>query len=196
MYSLDAETISYASAVAGVVTSVGIFVWKKLVKPTIKFLGEYENLKEAIETIRSEVVTNGGDSIKDAVNCLRVTCKGIEKSQIVLDQRSKASLHYHDRALFEIDKFGGMSWWNEKFEGLTEENTVPTKGFDWVAMVDEEKREEFVKEVTSCLEMCRKIDIETISINNEIIHFVGYPYRITDKDHEGFLIHLYKRGLK
>jgi len=194
MYSLDAETISYASAVAGVATSVGVFAWKKLIKPTIKFLGEYDDLKEAIETIRSEVVTNGGHSIKDSVNSLRVTCQGIEKSQIVLDQRSKASLHYHDRALFEIDKFGGMSWCNEKFEGLTENNTIPTKGFDWVSIVDEEKREEFVKEVTSCLEMCRKIDIETISIEGLVIHFVGHPYRITDKDHEGFLIHLYKGG--
>jgi len=194
MFSFDAESITFAGALAGIITSGGIFAWKKLIRPAIKFLDDQEDLKKSIETIRSEVVTNGGHSIKDAVNCLRVTCQSIEKSQKVLDQRSKASLHYHDRALFEIDKLGGISWYNEKFESLTEDNANPNEGFDWVSIVDEEKREDFVKEVTSCLEMCRKIDIETVSVNSQRIHFLGYPYRITDKDHEGFLINLYKEN--
>ena len=55
-------------------------------------------------------------------------------------------------------------------------------------------QQEFVKELTSCLEMNRKIDIVTSSIDNDKIHFLGYPYRITDKEHEGFLIHLYKEN--
>ena len=42
--------------------------------------------------------------------------------------------------------------------------------------------------------MNRKIDIVTSSIDNDKIHFLGYPYRITDKEHEGFLIHLYKEN--
>ena len=192
MFSLDAESITIASTLAGAIFSGGVFMWKKLVKPAIKFLDDQEDLKKSIETIKGEVTPNGGGSMKDAINCLRGTCQNIERSQKVLDQRSKASLHYHDRALFEVDSFGRMKWFNEKFELLSDNS--PKEGFDWVNIVDESEREDFVKEVTSCLEMCRKIDIVTKSIEEDSIHFSGYPYRITEKEHEGFLIHIYKEN--
>ena len=191
---LDAESLAIVGSLAGIISSCGIFMWKKLVNPAIKFLKDQEEIKQSIKTIKSEVVTNGGTSIKDAVNCLTVTCENIEKTQKVLDQRSKASLHYHDRALFEVDKFGRISWFNEKFELLVSDGDQHSEGFDWVNIVDESEREDFVKETTSCIEMCRKIDIVTNSIDNEKIHFLGYPYRITENEHEGFLIHIYKEN--
>lgn len=194
MFTLDAESLAMASTLAGIVTSVTVFLWKKLLKPAIRLMDDHEEIKKSIDIIKGEVTPNGGGSLKDAVNSLKQTCKNIETTQKVLDQRSKASLHYHDRALFEVDKLGGMKWFNERFESLTEDNGTPTEGFDWVSIVDESEREDFVKEVTSCLEMCRKIDIETKSVHNQTIHFLGYPYRIADKDHEGFLIHLYKEN--
>ncbi len=194
MFDIDPESLAMASTLAGIMASLGIFMWKKLVKPAIKFLDDQEDLKKSIETIKGEVTPNGGGSMKDAINCLRSTCQNIERNQKVLDQRSKAALHYHDRALFEVDKFGSMKWFNEKFGSLTEDEGTPTEGFDWVSIVDESQREDFVKEITSCLEMCRKVDVQTESISNQTIHFVGYPYRIAEKDHEGFLIHLYKEN--
>ena len=194
MFDFDAETVAMASTLAGAIFSGGSFMWKKLVKPAIRFLDDQEDLKKSIETIKGEVTPNGGGSMKDALNCLRETCGNIERNQKVLDQRSKAALHYHDRALFEVASFGRMSWVYAKFEVLTKDSDGPSKGFDWVNIVDEKEREEFVKELTSCLEMNRKIDIVTSSIDNDKIHFLGYPYRITDKEHEGFLIHLYKEN--
>ena len=194
MFTFDAELLAMASTLAGLVCSVILFLWKKLVKPAIKLMDDHEDIKKSIDVIKGEVTPNGGGSIKDAVICLKETCQNIERNQKVLDQRSKASLHYHDRALFEIDKFGNMKWHNEKFESLTKDEGSPTEGVDWVSIGDESKREDFVTEVTSCVEMCRKIDIETESINNDTIYFLGYPYRIADKDHEGFLIHLYKEN--
>lgn len=194
MFTLDAEFLAMASALASIVTSISVFLWKKLLKPAIKLMDDHEEIKKSIDIIKGEVTPNGGGSIKDAVNCLRDTCKNIETTQKVLDQRSKAALHYHDRALFEVDKFGRVSWYNEKFEALTNNNSNPNEGFDWVNIVDEAEREDFLKEVTSCLEMCRKIDIMVNSVNDQQIHFLGYPYRITEKDHEGFLIHLFKEN--
>jgi hypothetical protein len=194
MFSFDAEGLALASTIAGILTSVSIFMWKKLVKPAIQFLDDQEDIKKSIETIKGEVTPNGGGSMKDAINCLRKTCSNIERSQKVLDQRSKASLHYHDRALLEIDSFGRISWFNEKFEEISEGCDNPKEGFDWVNIVDESEREEFVKEITSCLEMNRKIDIVTDSIGDDKFHFLGYPYRITDQEHEGFLINIYKEN--
>ena len=189
-----AESIALIGTAASTLFAFFMFLYKKLIKPAIKLMDDHEDIKKSIGIIKAEVTPNGGGSIKDAVICLKETCQNIERNQKVLDQRSKASLHYHDRALFEIDKFGSMKWHNDKFELLTKDEGSPTEGFDWVSIVDESKREDFVTEVTSCVEMCRKIDIQTTSINNDTIYFLGYPYRIADKDHEGFLIHLYKEN--
>ena len=169
-----------------------IFLWRKLVRPTQEFMSDYKDVKNSIEIIKGEMVTNGGTSIKDAVNFLRDSCERIEKTQRVLDQRSKASLHYHDEALFELDNKGRICWYNKRFREFTEENGRVEEGYDWISIVEEDNREDFLKELSSCVSMCRKIDIETISMNGCKIHFVGYPYRISDDVHEGFLIHLYE----
>jgi len=73
MFSFDAESLAIASGLAGVASSGIIFIWKKLLKPAIKFLEDQEEIKQSIKTIKNEVITNGGSSIKDAVNCLTVT---------------------------------------------------------------------------------------------------------------------------
>ena len=99
-----------------------------------------------------------------------------------------------EQALFEVDSKGRIQWFNEKFCELTEDNGNVTEGFDYVSIVEEDRREEFLKELHSCIEMCRKIDIETASVYDQKIHFTGYPYRVGDNSHEGFLIHLYKEN--
>jgi len=156
MFDLNAENLAMISTAGGIVSSICFFLWKKLVKPAINLMDDHQEIKKSIDIIKNEVTPNGGGSMKDAINCLRDTCTNIERSQKVLDQRSKASLHYHDRALLEV--------------------------------------EEFVKELTSCLEMNRKIDIVVESISDDKFHFLGYPYRITDQEHEGFLINIYKEN--
>ena len=194
MFDLNAENLAMISTAGGIVSSICFFLWKKLIKPAINLMDDHQEIKKSIDIIKSEVTPNGGGSMKDAINCLRDTCTNIERSQKVLDQRSKASLHYHDRALLEVDRFGRISWFNEKFEVLSEGCDSPKEGFDWVNIVDESEREEFVKELTSCLEMNRKIDIVVESISGGKFHFLGYPYRITDQEHEGFLINIYKEN--
>lgn len=169
-----------------------MWIWKKLIKPTQKFVEEVkqcqEEVRESIKIIRSEVVTNGGSSIKDAVDSLKGTCERIEERQQVLDQRSKASLHYHDEALFETDDIGHITWFNERFKKLIDNEDL--KGYDWLSIMAENKRESFIKEFASCLEMSRKLDFETEDTNDNPISFVGYPYKINDKTHRGFLIHV------
>jgi len=173
------------------IAAFAVWVYRKLIKPTQQFLDDQEDIKKAIKTIESEVITNGGSSIKDAVNSLKRTCYNIERNQKVLDQRSKASLHYHEFPLFEVDNKGRIVWYNKEFSNI-HDNEGDLKGYDWISMIAEEEREEFIKEFSSCVEMCRKLDIETVSMQGSEIHFVGYPYRVSEDDHEGFLIHLNK----
>ena len=191
MVSLD-EAAALAS-LAGAIIAVFIFL-RKVIKTSKIFLKDQEEVRKSIETIKGEVTLNDGSSMKDAIHCLRDTCQRIEVTQKVLDQRSKAALHYTERPLFETDSVGGVTWSNESFQKLTKDNGDLSQGFDWISMVNEEEREEFLTEFNSCVEMCRKIDIETESVDGNKIHFLGYPYRISEKSHQGFLIHLHKEN--
>lgn len=180
-------------------TLVGAFIslaafFRKVFKVSKAFLQDHEEVKSCIQTIKSEVTPNGGGSMKDAINCLKDTCQRIEITQKVLDQRSKAALHHTDRPLFETNTEGSITWCNESFRELTTENGDFSEGLDWISVINEEDREDFLKEFNSCLEMCRRVDIETESVNGQKIHFLGYPYRISEKSHQGFLIHLYKEN--
>ena len=85
-------------------------------------------------------------------------------------------------------------WSNESFQNVTRENGDFSEGFDWIAVIEENHRDDFLREFNSCLKMCRKVDIETVSVNGSKIHFVGYPYRVNKDSHEGFLIHLKKEN--
>ena len=193
MFAFDAESLAMVSTLAGIVTSISIFLWKKLLKPAIQLMDDHEEIKKSIDTIKNEVTPNGGGSMKDAVNCLKDTCQRIEITQKVLDQRSKAALHYTARPLFETDSFGRVTWSNQSFRDLTNDDDF-SEGLDWISIIDEDSREEFLKEFNSCIDMCRRVDIETESVNGQKIHFLGYPYRISEKSHQGFLIHLNKEN--
>ena len=175
---LSSEEYTSIAALTGIVSSVVIFLWR-VFKTSRIFLRDHDEVKKSIETIKSEVMPNGGDSMKDTINCLKDTCQRIEITQKVLDQRSKAALHYSERPLFEIDNMGRVTWSNESFQEFTKENGDFSEGLDWISMINEEEREEFLKEFSSCLEMCRRVDIETESVDGQKIHFLGYPYRIT-----------------
>lgn len=183
------ELVGTIAALIGLVSPVLLFLWKTL-KGVKKFVSDQEVIKKSINDIKAEVTQNGGKSIKDVVNSLKSTAERIETRQKVLDQRSKAALHYTERPLFETDKSGKLIWSNEAFQKLTRENGV-LEGHDWLAMIHEDEREAFISEVKSCLRMCRKIVIETESVNGNKISFLGYPYKTGSDTHEGFLIHVY-----
>lgn len=176
------ELLAMLFSILGGLGTFALFVWRKLIVPAQKFIEDHEEVKESINTIKAEVVTNGGSSIKDAIG-------RIEERQKVLDQRSKASLHYHDEALFETDEHGNLVWANERFQKIMgDKYKVDT--WDWVTFIEEPKRENFLREFASCLEMSRKLDTETTSHSSETVKFVGYPYKIKENVHKGFLIHL------
>ena len=183
MFSFDLEQILAATSLAGVVVSVHVYLWKKIVRPVL-------NAVNTIADIKSEVTYNGGGSIKDMVLKLSRTCDRMEVRQEIVDQRSKAALYYQDRSLFEIDKYGHMVWANECFYRNTVENGDISGELDWVTVVDEDERNDFLLELNSCLEMGRLLDIETSSTHGQKLHFIGHPYRVGKGKHEGFLIQI------
>jgi hypothetical protein len=173
----------------GAIGSAVLFLWRIFSAITRAELKQQE-LQDSIETIKKEVTRNGGGSIKDLVLKLDKTCERMEIRQRIIDQRSKAALHYQERCLFETDKRGNMVWANDRFYQNTIDYGDISGGLDWVAVVHEEQREEFLIEFNSCIKMGRRIDIETVSVDSRKLHFIGYPYRVGRGNHEGFLIHM------
>ena len=189
---ISPETAAVIAALSGAIGSVGLFIYRT-VKKVGKHLSDFDSCKESLSIIRSEVTTNGGKSLKDSINSLKSTCERMEIQQKIFDQRSKAALHYQERPLFETDRKGRMTWCNEPFQEITKDDGDFSRGHDWIAIVDEDAREDFLIELKSCLQMSRKLDIETTSIKGGALHFVGYPYRISEGKHAGFLIHFNKQ---
>jgi PAS domain-containing protein len=188
------ETITTFVAVLGTVGTFVIFVWRVFRKLNT-FVNSHDDMRDTLETIKSEVTPNGGCSLKDVVTGLKTTCENIEDQQRVADQRSKAALHYHVDALFEIDEDGHLIWSNERFQGITQESGDIHDGRDWISIIHDDERSNFLKEFNSCLEMCRKIDVDTVGTNGSGLRFIGFPYKLSTTSHKGFLVHCFYHDL-
>ena len=165
-------------------------VWLKVLRPAMQFIDKHDDVVQSIETIENEITCNGGGSLKDSVIRLNDTCGRIENRQKIIEQRTKASLHYSNTALFETDKKGRLVWTNEPFYLMTGQTLTDIKGYDWITYIHEEDREEFLQEFKSCLEMNRKFSKELTTSDGQEMRMVGYPYRLNDNEQGGFLISL------
>lgn len=184
------ETITYIfSLLGGGVTFLSI-IWVKIIRPLFQIVENQEDFKLSLETIKKELTTNGGNSLKDSIIDLRSTCSRIESRQKVIEQRAKAALHYNNAALFETDQQGRLTWTNSNFYDLTCEVITSVEGYDWLTYIKEEEREELFDEFKSCLDMNRKFVKITTNCENQKIKLVGFPYKINDTSHGGFLISL------
>lgn len=189
VFGINAEQIVTVASLIGAVVSAVIFLWR-IFRIARTFINNQEVIQTSLDYIKSEVTYNGGGSTKDMILKLTRTCDRMEASQKIIDQRSKASLNYQNRSLFETDKKGHLVWANEKFYQQTVEQGDISGGLDWVSVIDENEREDFVTELSSCLKMGRRIDIETSSVSGLKLRFIGHPYRVGKGNQEGFLIQI------
>lgn len=184
------EKITFVfSVLGGLITFVSI-IWAKIIGPLLKIIENQEEFKTALNNIQKELSTNGGNSVKDAIIDLRGTCNRIENRQKVIEQRTKAALHYNNVALFETDEHGRLTWTNSNFYDLTCDSVTSVEGYDWLTYIKEEEREDLFDEFKSCLEMNRKFIKIATNCNDQKIKLVGFPYKINENSHGGFLVSL------
>lgn len=177
--------------IVGSLGGIGTFftlAWKKVVSPLVKLCKNQDFFVESVKEIRKELQTNGGNSIKDAIINLRDACERIEGRQKVIIQRTKAALHYSDVPLFETDESGRLIWSNAYLCELTKNISTSVEGFDWINLFQEEEREEVQSEFFSCLKMNRRFIKDAELQNGKTVRLLGYPYRISENEHGGFLI--------
>lgn len=184
------EKITFVfSVLGGLITFVSI-IWAKIIGPLLRIIENQEEFKTALNNIQKELSTNGGNSVKDAIIDLRGTCNRIENRQKIIEQRTKASLHYNNVALFETDEHGRLTWTNSNFYDLTCDSVTSVEGYDWLTYIKEEEREDLFDEFKSCLNMNRKFIKTATNCNNQQIKLVGFPYKINENNHGGFLVSL------
>ena len=194
MYDTEIITI-VISAIGGIFTLTTI-LWKKFLKPIVKLCKNQDFFIESVNDIKKELTTNGGSSLKDAIISMGESCKRIEDRQKIIVQRTKAALHYSSMALFETDKEGRLTWSNANLIELTKKSTNSWKGnasymiegFDWISLFKEEDREDVLDEFKSCLSMNRRFIKETKLNNGKRVRLLGYPYKLTETEHGGFLV--------
>lgn len=162
--------------------------WKKFIKPIIKLCKNQDFFKESVEEIKKELTTNGGSSLKDAIIDMKDTVHRIDRRQKIIEQRTKAALHYSNEALFETDMAGRLIWSNANFCKYVKDNPSNVTGFDWLSMIKEDERDELLNEFLSCIKMNRKFSKVTETQDGKNIRMLGYPYKITDVEHGGFLV--------
>lgn len=178
--------------VLGALYTTAMTLYRNIVQPIRQSVENQGELVVKVDWIKKELSPNGGTTLKDKVNELSSTCERIESRQIILDQRSKAIFHNYDGPVFETDELGHLVWANAAFYKRMEEHGFrhEISGLDWICYIDEKDREQFLKELVSCLETARELKVETFSMSNEKVLFIGYPYRTNDTYHAGFLIYL------
>lgn len=182
------ESITFIfSILGGSITFLSVF-WMKIIRPIFQIIDNQDNLKQSLETIKKELTTNGGNSLKDAIIDLKGTCVRIENRQKVIEQRTKAALHYNNFALFETDEQGRLTWTNSNFYDLTCDSVSSVDGYDWLTYIQEDEREDLFGEFKSCLKMNRKFSKIATTCNNEKVKLVGFPYKINEKNHGGFIV--------
>ena len=194
---MDINPEILAIIVSGIGGATGLLtiIYKKFIKPMVKLCQNQDFFVESVAEIKKELTTNGGSSLKDAIIGMKESCERIENRQRVIIQRTKAALHYSSTALFETDKEGRLIWSNVNLIDLTKRSNTWTKdanymveGFDWISLFKEEDRELVLSEFKSCLTMNRRFIKETELINGVKVRLLGYPYKITDAEHGGFLV--------
>jgi len=164
----------------GAAYAILIGIYKYIIKPSIKFYKNSEQLIHCVEDIKKELTTNGGSSIKDTVN-------RIDRRQVIIDKRSKAIFYNVEDVILEVDESGNVLWANHNFHELMGNKNVT--GLDWVSYIDEPEREPFIRELNSCSKNNRELKFSAHTANSQKITISGFPYRDGSKNY-GFLIFL------
>lgn len=188
MFDLDAELAAIAVSILGGLGTCLSLLWVKVINPLVSLINNQDYFKQAVEEIKKELQTNGGNSLKDAVISLGNTCDRIERRQRVIEQRTKAALHYSNVALFETDSEGRLIWNNNHLCDVAMKSSSSLEGYDWINCINEDEREEILAEFLSCIKMNRKFNRTTKTIDGKNIRMIGYPYKISEEEHGGFLI--------
>lgn len=192
--------------IGGISGAIAFFtvMWKKVLQPISQLLSSQTFILEildGVQELKKEIANFDGEpledsNLKDHIIGMMYSLQRIESRQNIIEHRTKAALHYSNMALFETDSDGRLIWSSSNLMDMTKNLTTTwsrtasymVEGFDWVNFFDEDDREDILSEFKSCLKMNRRFSKVTKLTNGTPIRLLGYPYKITEAEHGGFLV--------
>lgn len=95
------------------------------------------NISNRLQMISEQLTSNGGTSLRDAIN-------RIEERQIRTEQRERAFLQTHPNIMFELDNDLMLAWANKVFLEKFETDTDLIQGYGWHNLIEENDRDRVI----------------------------------------------------
>lgn len=153
------------------------FIHKKVINPFWKSLKRVIVAIDKIEVIHKELYSNGGSSLRDAVN-------RIEKSQDLIENRSKSIIMTSKNGVFETNANGGLIWANKAFVAMASRQLESLAGLGWITSLIEDDHERVAGLWRATVADKRDLDCEVdfCSVETgEIIHVHLRAYVMKDR---------------
>lgn len=130
----------YVLGIGAVLSAATLFAYRKALRPLFLYLrGGWRRLKEAltsIEAIRREMFTNGGTSMRDAMNRVTDIVKELAKDTAMSVAQNRALSEQSAIGMFQGDIEGAVIWSNEALRQLTGLRPEQIAGRGWIGGVD------------------------------------------------------------
>lgn len=163
-------------------------IWRKGLKPMVeaikrhhRIIANSENLMAAMQDLRDQLRTNGGTSLRDAVD-------RIERASNLNAARVSALTNFFDVGVFEADMNGGFIYANRKLCELTGYFPDQHLGAGWVMTVHPDDRDRVFEEWRSAAEFKREF-MSTFRFQRlDGTSIVVECHSVPMKDHTGKII--------
>lgn len=180
--TIIAEYLGWVAGIGGSIIAIykfGKFFHKKLIKPILDFFRAVDDSINILSKMDYEFTSNGGKSIKDAIN-------RIELRQISQEHRIRAILSHWPLAFFESDSSGACVWVNKTYSRLTGKSIEELRGNGWLNVIAEEDREKVSKEWFSSIDQQREFSLKyrIITDTGKIIPVICHSFLVYDKNNK------------
>lgn len=139
-----------AGIVAGAVMSV-MAASKYILQPLKKKYKSVTGFYDTCSFISKELKPNGGGSMRDSVEALKLSIDAVLATVIRLDQRQKSFAHQSEKGIFESDLNGDFIFVNRMYCRMTGRSPEEAYGKGWKAFIAPEDREHVVAEWYECV---------------------------------------------
>jgi PAS domain-containing protein len=164
--------------ITGIITISGVLysVYKWLIPLVKKII----NICETIENIASEFKTNGGTSLKDALNRLEANVEELKLDTKKIEARQWAHTATLKEPTFESDQHGLCVRANKAYLNLVEKSFEEVEGNNWENIIIQKDRSDVWKKWREAVDRQRIFDgeytIQTQSGTSYIVHCVAIPF--------------------
>jgi len=132
---------------------VGIFIFKKGIKPLLETIKTYNELCRKVNTIFEEMTPNGGLSVKDKVDRMDKGLSLVQQIQEAMAADTKA-------ALFRTDSSGDCVWVNRTYTKTVGRNISEVLGHGWINGIAQDERDSVVTEWYKSVDENREFSME------------------------------------